>query len=143
MELWENTKSVKKLWRLRTFIFENYQGKPLAFIKDDLLNRMDNYEEDPKMGLKTKDAVFKITFNSGTAVAATTTTIPSIVSGVPIAVSLPMGIGSTFLVGNIGIEISAMLVIKKRFKAQIKRDRQQKEKYQKSQVHLKCFCSKK
>lgn len=104
IELREDTEALKKLRRLRTFIFENYNGKPLNFINDDLLNRIENYEETTKKwGLKTRDSVLKIIFSSETAVAATATTILSAYSGVPISASL----GSAFLIGNIALEISS------------------------------------
>jgi hypothetical protein len=108
LELREDQESVSRLRRLRTFIFENYQDKPLSFIKDDILNRIDIYETTAKQwGLKTKESILKIIFNSGTALAVTAATIASLVKGIPISVSLPLGIGTTFLTGNIILEISS------------------------------------
>jgi hypothetical protein len=108
IELRQDKESVKKLRRLRTFIYENYQNKPATFIKDDLLNRIDSYEDTTKKwALKTTESVFKIIFKSGSAVAATAATIASIFSGISEAISLPLGIGTTFLIGTVGLEITS------------------------------------
>ncbi|WP_428228736.1 hypothetical protein [Flavobacterium sp.] len=102
IELREDKEALQKLRRLRTFIFENYENKSLNFINDDLLNRIENYENTTKKwGLKTKDSVFKIIFNEKTAIAGTAATIMSAFSGVPISASL----GSVCLIGNIILEI--------------------------------------
>jgi hypothetical protein len=104
----EDKESVNRLRRLRTFIFENYQGKPLAFIKDDLLNRIETYQDTAKKwGFKTQQSVFKIIFNSGTAISLMAATMASLISGNPPSISLSLGIGSMFLTGNIALEIGS------------------------------------
>jgi hypothetical protein len=104
----EDKESINKLRRLRTFVFENYQDKPLNFIKDDLLNRIENYQNTAKQwGFKTNESVMKIIFNSGSALSVTAATIASLISGNPLSVSLPLSIGSTFLIGNIALEIGS------------------------------------
>jgi len=40
IELRKDKESMKKLRRLRTFIFQNYKDKPMVFIQDDLLNKI-------------------------------------------------------------------------------------------------------
>jgi hypothetical protein len=106
LELRGDKESIKRLRRLRTFVFENYQDKPLAYINDDILNRIDIYESTAKKwGLKTKDSIFKIIFSSGTAIATTAATIASVYTGTPLSISLPLSVASTFLIGNIGLEI--------------------------------------
>lgn len=106
IEIRKDKESLSKLRRLRTFIFQNYQGKPVNFIKDDLMNRIELYETTAKqLGLKTSDAALKIVFNSGTLVANTAATIASVLSGASATIPLSLGIASAFLLGNVGLEI--------------------------------------
>lgn len=106
LELRKDEDTVKKMRKIRTFIFQNYQGKPIEFIKDDLQNRIDNYNEAAKKwGLETKDSVLKIIFSSSEAVALTAATIASIFLGLPMAIPIATAVGSSFSIGKIGLEI--------------------------------------
>lgn len=108
LELRSDAEAMAKLRMLRTFIFQNYKDKPLAFIEDDLLNRIELYQTTAKqLGLKTSDASMKIVFNSANAVAGTVATIASALAGVPVTIPLALGIGTTFLLGNVGLELRA------------------------------------
>ena len=106
IEIRKDKESLNKLRRLRTFIFQNYQGKPTNFIKDDLLNRIDLYESTIKqLGLKTSDSALKILFNSGTLVANSVAAIASALTGMHVTIPLSLGIASSFLLGNVTLEI--------------------------------------
>jgi len=106
IEVRKDIDRMKKLRKLRTFVFNNYQGKPANYIQDDILNRLEEYNLAAKqMGLKTKDGGLKIIFNSGTLVANTGATIASILSGETIAIPISLAVGSVFLLGNISLEI--------------------------------------
>lgn len=100
---------MKSLRKLHTFIYQNYKDKPLAFIGDDLLNRIDQYDTSTKhLGLKTKDAALKIIFNSSTLVAGTTAAIFTALSGGITTLPISSAVGSTFVLGNIGLKIRYM-----------------------------------
>ncbi len=105
-EIRRDKDSINKLRKLRTFIYQNYKDKPIAFIQDDLLSKIDAYETTAKyLGLKTRDSVFKIIFNSSSVVASTAAIIFSALSGGPVTIPLVLGVGSTFMLGNIGLEL--------------------------------------
>lgn len=105
IEIREDKESIAKLRRLRTFIYQNYNDKPISYIQDDLLNRIEIYETTSKqLGLKTVDSSLKIIFNSGTVIANTVATIASIIYNEPIAISLSLGVSSAFFLGNVGLE---------------------------------------
>lgn len=106
LEIKEDKESINKLRKLRTFIYQNYKDKPITFIQDDLLNRIEVYETTAKhLGLKTTDSIFKIIFSSGSLIASTAATIFSALSGGPITIPLALGVGSTFMLGNISLEL--------------------------------------
>jgi hypothetical protein len=44
IELRKNTKAKSKLRRLRLFLHNNYSGKPLSYVEDDLLSRIEEYD---------------------------------------------------------------------------------------------------
>ncbi len=45
MEIRKDGDSKKKLKRLRLFVHENFEGKSIAYIEDDLCRRLDQYEQ--------------------------------------------------------------------------------------------------
>jgi hypothetical protein len=108
LEIRKDKESIGKLRRLRTFIYQNYKDKSIAFIQDDLLNKIEIYKATAKyLGLKTTDSVFKTIFNSSSLIASTAATIFTALSGVPITIPLSLGISSAFMLGNIGLELQS------------------------------------
>jgi hypothetical protein len=106
LEIKHDKESINKLRRLRTFIYENYKDKPVAFIQDDLLNRIEAYETTAKyLGLKVANSALKIVFSSSSLVASTAATIFTAFSGGPITIPLALGVGSSCMLGNIGLEL--------------------------------------
>lgn len=117
LEIKRDKESIKKLRRLKTFIYQNYSNKPLAFIEDDLLSRIEAYETSAKhLGLQTKDSAFKIIFNSGSLFASAAAAIFSAYSGTPTTIPLSLAIGSAFMLGNIGIEFRSLKRAEYKFK---------------------------
>ena len=54
IEFRKDRESVAKLRRLRLFMFENYSGKPVSYVRDDILKRIDDYETTAKRwGMRT------------------------------------------------------------------------------------------
>lgn len=109
LEIKKDKEAMKNLRRLYTFIYQNYKDKPLTYIEDDLLNRIDQYATNTNhLGLKTKDAVLKIIFSSSTLVAGTTTAIFTALSGSTTTLPQSLAVGSTFILGNIGLELRSL-----------------------------------
>ncbi len=53
--------ALRKLRRLRTFIIDNYHGKSKAYIEDDLMTRIDDYEDAAtSWGLETVKSIFSV-----------------------------------------------------------------------------------
>lgn len=106
LDIKKDKESISKLRHLRTFIYQNYKDKPSTFIQDDLLNRIEIYEMTAKqLGLKTTDSTLKIIFNSGSLIASTAAAIATALSGAPVTIPLSLGVGSAFMIGNIGLEL--------------------------------------
>lgn len=64
IEFRQDVESHRKLRRLRTFVFSNYREKPLAFIEDDIQQRVDDYATAVKAwGFQTKVGVIRCILN--------------------------------------------------------------------------------
>jgi hypothetical protein len=64
-EIRSNKDAVRKLRRLRAFVQRSYEGKSRAFIEDDLLSRVADYEEEAtKQGLQLVDAGYSVVSES-------------------------------------------------------------------------------
>ncbi len=60
-----DTDSVAQLRRLRIFLATEYPGKEIGFIKDDLINRIEEYNQAiSKWGFATRSSAFEIIFDS-------------------------------------------------------------------------------
>lgn len=106
LDVKKDKEAIKKLKRLRAFIYQNYHNKPLAFIEDDILSRKEVYEATAKrLGLKTVNSSLKIIFGSSSLVANTAATIMTALSGGTIAIPLSLGLGALFTLGKVGLEI--------------------------------------
>ena len=106
IELREDKESLKKLGRLRRFIFKNYQGMPTSFIEDDILEKISDYEDAVKRwDLKTKDSALNVIFSSKSVVEHTAVTIASIFMGKPLIIPFAVGLDLAFLIGKIKLEI--------------------------------------
>jgi hypothetical protein len=65
IELRRDAEAKEKLRRLRLFAYENYAGKPAAFIEDDILIRLADYEAAvKKWGFETKTAAMTALLDS-------------------------------------------------------------------------------
>lgn len=108
LEIRDDKESMNKLKRLRLFIYENYNDKPLEYIKDDLSQRIYDYENTAKeLGLKTKESVFKAIFSSESTVGLTAAAIATAFLAAPLAIPLSLAIGSSFMIGNIALEFKS------------------------------------
>jgi hypothetical protein len=65
LEFRQDSAARSSLRRLRLFAFENYEGKPQDFIRDDILTRISDYEDAVrKWGFETKSGVLTALLDS-------------------------------------------------------------------------------
>lgn len=88
-EIRKDRNAVRKLRRLRAFARGAYVGKSQAFIRDDLLSRVADYEEEAsRQGLHLVDAAYSVISDSPALLAVMAAALalsPSAVSGAIVA----------------------------------------------------------
>lgn len=73
VELRRDTESVKKLRNLRLFFFNNYQGRSVSYVADDLAKRIDDYDRVRQgMGFESVLGSLEVLLNSKALHAAAT-----------------------------------------------------------------------
>lgn len=107
IEFRQDIESARKLRRLRLFFYENYAGKSSAFIGDDLLKRLDDYEAvRKKHGFEALTGSLSSILKSSNLVSAVGAGLAAALFGGPV-----LGVGTTAAVevGNFSIELSRKL----------------------------------
>jgi hypothetical protein len=103
LEVRRDVKSMAKLRRLRLLFHENYSGKPSSYIEDDLLRRVDEYDETVKeWKLDTVQQSLEMVCSSKSLAG---TAVPAIVAGLFGGMTLAAAVGSGFEVGKIGLSV--------------------------------------
>ena len=110
---WEHIAEIRKdaiarerLRRLRLFAFENYSGKSRAFVEDDLLSRISDYEASAKeWGLGTVQGTLSLVLNSKLAAGALAGSFVSALFGQPIAALIAGATGATLEVTGVVLEL--------------------------------------
>jgi hypothetical protein len=101
-------KSMAKLRSLRLLFHENYSGKPSSYIEDDLLSRVDKYDETVKeWKLDTVERSLEM-FCSSKSLKATAVAVIAAAfwGGIPLTeLAGPAIAGSVFEVGKIGLSV--------------------------------------
>lgn len=96
-----------RLRRLRLFAIENYQNRSRAFIEDDLLSRIDAYDEQVRRwGFVTRHSVLGMLLSSKALGAAMGGTLLSAFVGAPALAALSAVGGIAIEVGQVALEIS-------------------------------------
>src|SRR5439155_18622697 len=86
MELRADPEARRQLRRLRLFFLENYTGKPKAFIEDDLLRRIDDYESTRrKHGFEAVLSSMSVLLEANSLQAAAVAGLTSALFGGPLA----------------------------------------------------------
>jgi hypothetical protein len=107
IEFRQDDNATKKLRRLRVFFYENYAGKPVSFIKDDFLKRIDDYElARKKHGFEAVVGCLSSILSAKNLTTAIATGVAAALFGGPI-----VGAASSAIVevGNLAIEFSKKL----------------------------------
>lgn len=96
-----------KLRRLRLFAYENYVDRPRAYIEDDLLTRVTEYEDTAKQwGLETVLGSISIVLNSKLTAGLLAGSLISTMFAQPMTALLAGGVSAVVEVGHIAIELS-------------------------------------
>lgn len=103
----EDKHSIAALRQLRLFSQENYSGKSITFIEDDLLHRIYRYDEAAKKwGFETIHAGLATLFNSKTALGTLGGTFAAILAGSPVLAGSAALVGTTLEIGKVGLTIT-------------------------------------
>lgn len=109
---WEKIIEIRKddlaktqLRNLRLFIYEHYADKPLSYIEDDILKRIDDYEQFIKSwNVSTIESILKISL-SEKALASISVSLGAFLFGAPLSVAA--AVGASIHIGKIALEISS------------------------------------
>jgi hypothetical protein len=103
----EDRHSMAALRQLRLFSEENYSGKSIAFIEDDLLHRLYGYDEAAKKwGFETIHAGLATLFNSKTALGTLGGTFAAVLAGSPVLASSAALVGTSLEIGKISLAVT-------------------------------------
>ena len=96
-----------KLRRLRLFAFEKYAGRSKAFVEDDLLCRVAEYDEAVKLwGLETVHGTLTTVFSSKLSATVVGSTVLSALFAQPAAAIVSAAVGATVEVGHVALEFA-------------------------------------
>jgi hypothetical protein len=105
LEVRRDARSIAKLRRVRLLFHEDYSGKPASYIQDDILRRLDEYDETVrKWGLNTALQSMEMVCSSKSLPAAA---VAAMVAGLGGGIPLAAALGSILEVGKIGLNIVA------------------------------------
>jgi hypothetical protein len=105
LEVRRDAKSMAKLRRLRLLFHENYSGKPSSYIEDDLLRRVDEYDETVKeWRLDTVEQSLEMICSSKSLAATAAAAIAAGLFG-GMTLTAAAAVSSGFEVGKIGLSI--------------------------------------
>jgi hypothetical protein len=103
----KDTDARHKLRRLRMFALKSYDGKSAAFIEDDLLMRMDEYDETVRRwGFATTYATLATLLSSRSLGVALGAAFVSLLAGAPSLAAFCAGGGAAVELGQLVLEIS-------------------------------------
>jgi hypothetical protein len=116
LEFREDVDSVAKLRRLRRFIYETYDGKPESFIKEDIEERIEKYNETTRLwGFPLAKGLLEISL-TGEVAAAVGAVLGMVVFGAPLAVAAAAG-------GTIAIGKAALTVAQRKREIELEKER--------------------
>lgn len=106
IEIRKDLEAQERLRRLRLFAYENYDGKSPAFVEDDILNRISEYEREAKRwGLEMTHSTLSTVLGSKILGGSAAASLVSVLTGAHIlAVIGSLGVG-TLELGRITFEV--------------------------------------
>lgn len=97
----------EKLRRLRLFAYQNWTGRPRAYIEDDLLTRLSEYEETARQwGLETVQGAASVVLNSKLTASLVAGSFLSTLFGQPVTALLSAAVGAVVELGHVAVELS-------------------------------------
>ncbi|MEI8605762.1 hypothetical protein [Pseudoalteromonas sp. B160] len=104
LEIRKDIQSSKQLTRLKLFIHENFDGKPITYIEDDLCRRLDCYEQAcKKFGFKTVTSSLSMLLDAKSLQAAVGTGLVAGLFGGPVVGSIT---AASIELGKVAINIA-------------------------------------
>lgn len=112
LELRRDAEARRRLRRLRLFAYENYAGKSKAFIEDDILSRIEDYElVTRRLGLERVQGALSVVANSKLTAGALAGTLVSAFLGEPLPVLIASGATIAFEVGRFALELRRQTLV--------------------------------
>lgn len=103
----QDPNSRAKLRRLRLFAMQNYSGKSKSFVQDDLMSKIDDYEQEiRRWSFETKTAGISMLFSSKILAGAAGGGFVGAILGSPGLSLTSMAMGAAVEFGRIGVELS-------------------------------------
>ena len=94
-----------RLRRLRLFAYDNYAGRSRAYIEDDILTRVSQYEETVRQwGLEAVQGALSVVLNSKLTASVIAGSLLSSLFGQPITTLIATGAGTVVELGHIGVD---------------------------------------
>jgi len=96
-----------KLRRLRVFAADSYAGRSRAYVEDDLLLRLDDYDETVRRwGFETRRAALSMLLNSKNLLGASAALLSVLFGAPPTVAGVGVAVGAVAEVGRIAVEVS-------------------------------------
>jgi hypothetical protein len=107
MEFRSDAEAQARLRRLRVFMLDNYEGKSLSYVEDDILSRIDAYETEAKRwGFETCRAALSTVMSSKVLGGSIASSLFSALGGGPTLATLAAGGVGALEIGRLTLEIS-------------------------------------
>jgi hypothetical protein len=97
----------RRLRRLRLFAYENYSGRSRAFVEDDILTRIADYERAvKKWGFETTNGMIGTILRSKLSLAAVGGSVLSTVFGYPSEALYTLAAGAAVTLGHVAMQLT-------------------------------------
>lgn len=104
LDIREDEKAHRKLRRLRLFLYEEHRNKDPSFVRDDLLQRIDDYQSAAKaMGVEMKEGALSAIFSKDATLSAAVS-LAALLSGHPV-VALSAAVPLLAQLGKVSLEL--------------------------------------
>jgi len=119
LEFRKDETSLKNFRRLKLFLYENYKDKPSSYIEDDILKRIEDYDDSiSKWGFKTATSTLDSILSSKGLYASSTIAMISAFCEKPSLTALTGGATAVVALGKVGLKLFKA----KREKIELKKD---------------------
>ena len=107
LEIKTDSRSLAKLRRLRTFLFERYKNKDDQYVQDSILKTLNDYHETCRRhGITTTLSTLQLLLDSKSLIGALGISLLGVLSGNPAATAISLAGGSIIEIGKMSIHIA-------------------------------------